>query len=422
MTLRSSRRFGKLVRWATAIVISLGLVGSLAACGSSSGSGSGAVSLRLLFPEYSSNTKGLMQKVVDDFNAANKGKIQVSLETAPWANMHDKLTLAMGAHKAPDVFGYATRWLSEFAGLNQLEPLDSYMSGIKSQFNQNALSAGTLNGKTYGLPVAVTSRLLFYRTDLFAKAGLKAPSNWNDLMTAAVKTANPPKTYGLGVPASGVEVDTYFDYFLFNNGGAILDSQGKSALSSPQSVQALQFLTDLVNKGGSQPKPTGFTREQIIEMFKAGQLSMYPTGPWLNAMIKAADPSLKYSTAPFPANNGQPSKAVAVTDSFGISATSTHKAEAWKFVQFMYQPKYRQQFDQTEGMLPELKSVAASPYYQAPAYKPFVDALSTAVFQPQHPKFETIQQIMTVAVQKALSGQASPKQALDEATSKINAL
>jgi multiple sugar transport system substrate-binding protein len=73
-------------------------------------------------------------------------------------------------------------------------------------------------------------------------------------------------------------------------------------------------------------------------------------------------------------------------------------------------------------MLPELNSVAASSYFQAPTYKPFVDGLSMAKFQPQHPKFETIQQIMTVAVQKALSGQASPKQALDEASSQIDQL
>jgi multiple sugar transport system substrate-binding protein len=149
---------------------------------------------------------------------------------------------------------------------------------------------------------------------------------------------------------------------------------------------------------------------------------MYPTGPWLNAMIKADAPGLQYSIAPFPTAPGKPAKAVAVTDSFGISATSPHKAEAWKFIQFMYQPKYRQKFDETEGMLPELNSVAASAYYQAPGYKPFVDALSTAQFQPQHPKFESIQQIMTVAVQQALSGQSSPKTALDDATSKINQL
>lgn len=419
-----SRTAARKLRPAIAAAAMTALAAGLAGCGAGGGnSAAGEVKLRFLFPEYSSKTAATMKGVVDDFNKANPGKINVSLETAPWDKMHDKLAVSMGAGQAPDVFGYATRWISEFAGLNQLAPLDSLLTpDFKKGFNEKVLTAGEFKGKTYGIPAAVSARLLFYRTDALAKAGVNPPKTWDDLMAAATKTATPPKMYGLGVPASGIEVDTYFDYFLYNNGGDILDPNGKSMLSKPESVEALQFLTDLTKKGGSEPKPTGFTREQIIENFKAGQLAMYPTGPWLNAMIKADNPGLKYSAVAFPTNGDKPQQTVSVTDSLGMSAKGKHQAEAWKFVQFMYQDKYRQAFDESEGMLPERTAVAQSAYFQTPEYKPFIDALATAKFQPQHPKFEQIQQIMTVAVQKALSGQASPQAALDEATSQIDKL
>ncbi|TFB56698.1 sugar ABC transporter substrate-binding protein [Cryobacterium tagatosivorans] len=417
-------RSGRRARRALALALAVATVASLAACGSSNDSASGGeVELRFLFPEYSAKTTPLMKTVVDDFNAANKGEIKVNLETAPWDKMHDKLAVSMGSDQAPDVFGYATRWISEFAGLKQLAPLDDVLtSDFREGFNQKVLEAGVYEGKTYGLPVAVSARLLFYRTDVLEKAGLSAPKTWDDLMEAATETANPPELYGLGVPASGIEVDTFFNYFLYNNGGDILDSDGKSMLSEPESVEALEFLTDLVKSGGSQPEPSGFTREQVIENFKAGQLAMYPTGPWLTAMIKADNPSLEFDAVPFPTNDGKEQQTVSVTDSLGMSASGAHQAEAWKFIEFMYQPKYRQVFDETEGMLPELNAVAESAYYQTPEYKPFIDALSTAKFQPQHPKFEQIQQIETVAIQKALSGLASPQEALDEATAKIDKL
>ena len=45
-------------------------------------------------------------------------------------------------------------------------------------------------------------------------------------------------------------------------------------------------------------------------MFKGGQLSMYPTGPWMNAMIKADNPTLKYGFAPFPVNGSKPQATV----------------------------------------------------------------------------------------------------------------
>ena len=383
----------------------------------------GEVTLRFLFPEYSAKTVDLMTEVVTDFNAANKGTIQIALETAPWDKMHDKLAVSMGSAQAPCVFGYATRWISEFAALNQLAQLDSMLQGgFKDGFIPKLLDAGILGGKTYGIPVAASARLLFYNKDLFAKAGVEAPKTWDDLSNVAKKVANPPTNYGLGVPASGIEVDTFFDYFLWNNGGDILDANGKSMLSQPASVAALQYLVDLVKNGGTEPKPTGFTREQIIEEFKNGQVAMYPTGPWMNAMIKADAPNLQYGFVPFPVNGSTQQATVSVTDSMGISEACANKAEAWKFVEFMYQEKYRQKFDETEGMLPELKAVAASTFFSSAEYKPFVDALQYAKFQPQHPKFEQIQQIMTVAVQKALDGQMTPQQALDEATQKIDAL
>lgn len=417
-------RKGRRTRRTLALALAVATVATLAACGSSNNSASGGeVELRFLFPEYSAKTTPLMQTMVDDFNTANAGKIKVNLEMAPWDKMHDKLAVSMGSDKAPDVFGYATRWISEFAGLDQLAPMNDLMTpDFKASFNQKVLDAGVYDGKIYGLPVAVSARLLFYRTDVLEAAGLSAPKTWDDLMTVATKTANPPELYGLGVPASGIEVDTFFNYFLYNNGGEILDASGKSMLSEPESVEALQYLTDLVKRGGSEPEPSGFTREQIIENFKAGQLAMYPTGPWLTAMIKADNPSMKFAAVPFPVNAGKEQQTVSVTDSLGMSASSAHQAEAWKFIQFMYQPEYRQTFDETEGMLPELNAVAESAYYQTPEYKPFIDALATAKFQPQHPKFEQIQQIVTVAVQKALSGLATPQEALDEATEKINKL
>lgn len=391
--------------------------------------GGKAVELRVLFPEYSDKTKGLMQEVVDDFNNANKGKIHVTLETSPWDKLHDKLAVTMGGNQAADVFGYATRWVSEFSELGQLEPLDGYLNdSFKSQFISRLFDAAAYTPKatgkkaTYGLPVAVSARMLFYRKDLFDKAGVKAPTNWEELLDVAKKTASPPTVYGLGVPANGIEVDTFFMYFLWNNGGDILGADGKAVINKPEGVEALNFLVKLVNEKGSQSKPTGFTREQIIEMFKAGQLSMYPTGPWLNTMIKRDNPNLSYAIAPFPANQGKPRATVGVTDSLGMWAKGTHKQEAWKFIEFMYQDKYRQKFDETEAMLPEKKSVAASAAFSTPDQKPFVDALNDAKFVPHHPKFENIQQIITVAVQKALTGEATPQQALDEAAQKIDAL
>jgi multiple sugar transport system substrate-binding protein len=426
----------------TGIIIVAGLlIQILAGCSSQSQSSEGAssspsssqppakdqlVNLNFLFPQYDEKTQGLMQTVVDDFNKANTGKIQVKLEITPWDKIYDKLITQMGANQTPDIFGYATRWLAQFKSLGQIEDLNSYMKPeFKQLFITKLLDSAKLPGDqaAYGIPVAASSRMLFYRKDLFDKAGVQPPKTWAELAAAAKKINNPPNLYGLGLYANGIEVDSYFDYFLWNNGGDILDANKKAVLNSPQGVEALQFMVDLANKDKvTQPNPNGFGRDQIIQMFISGQLGMYPTGPWLADEIKRQSPNLQYSTSYFPSKDGSQPAVLGITDSMGISSKSAHKAEAWKFIEFMYQTKYRLEFDKVEGMLPELVEVAKDPFFVSPDKKPFVDALNYAKFYPPVETFPTIEQIQTVAVQEAMTGQKTPKQALDDAAKKIDAL
>ena len=98
-----------------------------------SSGGGGEVALRFLFPEYSAKTVDLMTEVVNDFNTANAGKIKVSLETSPWDKMHDKLAVSMGSGQAPCMFGYATRWISEFAGPESARPARRPAPGRRSR-------------------------------------------------------------------------------------------------------------------------------------------------------------------------------------------------------------------------------------------------------------------------------------------------
>lgn len=432
----------KLNKTVAAIAASTVLLAGVAGCGTGGGSstanassgdsgGSSAgkpVELTFLFAQYDDKTQGLMQQVVDDFNKQYQGKIHVTLETAPWSKMHQKLITMMSANQAPDVYEYATRWLSQFINLKQLQPLNTLLSNsptFNDQFIPSLLNGAKLPNQSeiYGLPAAASARMLFYRKDLFKKAGLQPPKTWAELLQDAQKINNPPNTYGIGIYASGIEVDTYFDYFLWNNGGHILSPNGKAALNSPQGVQALQFMIDLAKKYKvTEPNPNGFTRDQIIQMFLSGQIGMYPTGPWLSSEIKSQNPKLQYGISYFPSKDGGTPAVMGVTDSLGISANSTHQADAWKFVQFMYQPQYRLKFDKVEGMLPVEKSVAQNPFFQTPDMKPFVDGLSYAKFYPMTPNFPSIEQIETVAVQQAMSGQMTPKQALDQAAQKIDAL
>jgi multiple sugar transport system substrate-binding protein len=94
-----------------------------------------------------------------------------------------------------------------------------------------------------------------------------------------------------------------------------------------------------------------------------------------------------------------------------------------KFIDFIYQPAVRTKFDTNEGFLPLLKSQVNLPAFtKNPAVRQFVKLLPYSRFDPLNPNYSQMQQLVTVAMQKALKGSASPKAALDAAAKAFNKL
>jgi len=87
---------------------------------------------------------------------------------------HQKLVAAAAAGRLPDVMQMGSSWLGEFADMGALEPVDTKVFQ-KGDFFPAAWQEGTYDGKTYGVPWYVDTRVLFYRTDLFEQAGISAP-------------------------------------------------------------------------------------------------------------------------------------------------------------------------------------------------------------------------------------------------------
>ena len=79
--------------------------------------------------------------------------------------------------------------LDEVLNTDSLDPADFYPEGWK---------ATHWEGRCYGVPVQTTSELLFYRTDLFAEAGLAPPKTTDELLAAAKALHCPEqKRYGI---------------------------------------------------------------------------------------------------------------------------------------------------------------------------------------------------------------------------------
>lgn len=380
----------------------------------------GGTEISFLAMEYDNGTRAYWSKVQDDFNASQKD-VRVNIEVVDWNTGHQKIATLIGAGHAPDLLNIETLWLPEYLDMKLVEPLDDLVTPeFRDRFIPITLHGAERDGKLWGLPIAVSARALYYNKDLLAKANVQPPKTWKELVPAAQAVAKKTDAYGFGVQGAKIETDTYWYYFLWNNGGDILDDKGMAAFNSPQGVEALQFLVDLVHKYKvSEPDATGNEREDLQDIFKSGKLAMMITGPWFWGMLGKEAPNIKYGITAIPTNKQQVT--MAVTDNLILFNTCKDKQAAWKFVEFMYDKDRRLEWAKSTGMLPELKAVAQSDFIQkSEQWRTFMKLLDNGRFVPLHARWARIADEVKSAVQKALLQEATPKAALDEAKTRVD--
>lgn len=100
-----------------------------------------------------------------------------------------------------DIIAVDLPWIGGFAEDNVLMPLDEAMDIARldpADFHTAGWRGAHWGGRPYAVPAQTTPELLFYRKDLFAKAGLTPPSTTDELLSAA-QTLHDPRRGRYGI-------------------------------------------------------------------------------------------------------------------------------------------------------------------------------------------------------------------------------
>lgn len=378
-----------------------------------------AKTISVTVAEYSSKTDPYFKEAARAFERANPG-MTVQIKTVPWNVLLQKLTTDISGNANTDLAIIGTRWLLDFVSEDVVEPLDSYMTPeFKRRLFPVFFSPSQMDGKTYGLPIAASARAMYYNKTLLKKAGISGPPRtWAELRTAAERIRKNTKAYGFGLQGKAIETDVYFYYALWSFGGDILEN-GRSGLGSNASIEAATFYKDLVDDRLTQPGVTDYTREDLQNLFKQGRVGMIFSLPVLSGQLRDETPNLDYGVAPVP--RGSKSATYGVTDSIIMFRNSKAKQEAFSFLEFIFRKDWRAKFTLNENFLPVHVDVAKLPAFAKDAdLKSFAAMLPNAHFAPVVRGWEEIADKTVNAMQKIYLGQASPKQALQEAETAAN--
>ena len=144
--------------------------------------------VHVIVAHFSDHTLTTFQNAAKRFEAAHPD-VEVDIEDVSWDNLQQRLATDIAGGTPPDISVIATRWVLDYVQNNIAEPLDGYIKPeFRSRFYENLLKPGTVDGKTYLLPILASTRALYYNKDLYQKAGVAAaPKTWDDVRAASEK-------------------------------------------------------------------------------------------------------------------------------------------------------------------------------------------------------------------------------------------
>ena len=248
--MRSSTRTGTLL-----VAAALCLTGA-AGCGGGDGGGGGgndanAKSIKVWTIEDVNERVAAQKKMAQAFTA--KSGIKVEIVAVAEDQFDQTIPSAAAGNDLPDVV--AALPLSQVRSLASNDLLNSEIAGQvvdelgKDTFAPRALDLTKDGDRQLAVPSDGWAQLLFYRTDLFEKAGLTAPDTYDKIRAAAAKL----NTGGTaGVTLATVPNDAFtaqsFENFALGNGCELVAADKTITLDSPQCVQSFQLYGDLATK------------------------------------------------------------------------------------------------------------------------------------------------------------------------------
>lgn len=296
---------------------------------------------------------------------------------------------------------------------------------VKNSVFEGPMSTNLYEGAYYGLPVNTNTKIAIYNKAALAEAGLtEAPKTMDEYVKAAVALKAKGK-YGIG--ASGIHAWGLLPYF-WSLGGKLTNddyTQVEGFLNSPESVTALETIVDWNNKGLVIPALLG-GEPGAWDGIKSGEYAMIDDGPWFFSIL------MNDKENPFDVLNNTVrglipegpggSRSVIGGEDLVIFANSKHPKEAWTFAKWMLTEEPQKLMAKT-GLIPTNKAAAeAMKEMDIPFIAEYVKQLETALPRTPIPQWGEMETIFNLACEKAIRGEQSPKDALDDAAKQIQAL
>lgn len=331
-------------------------------------------------PELPANA---LRSLMDQFESENPG-IKVNLVSGPYADTQQQVVAGAASGTLSDVLGLDGAWVNDLVRQGAITNLSTLMTSAGFDKAQLASTVDE-GGSTYMIPVVNFIYPMFVNNTLLKDAGISAaPKTRAEFADAAKKVTDASKNvYGWVLPlslesANGIQNDVMS--WVWASGGSML-ADGKPHLQGNADISsALEFVQGLYNDGVVMPGALTMQEQDKVNNFMNGRVAMMVDSLAHITMIREANKDLDFSVAPVPVADGFTGKSGITYASWGIGVAenSTHKAEAWKLVQFLMSPE-------TDAKLAELANAFPNNTQAKPDY-----SKTDPVFQAAYTMYQSL--------------------------------
>ncbi len=220
-----------------------------------------------------------IEELVDAFNRSQPG-VRIKVEVQSWADVFIKISAAVMARRPPDLMFTTPDLTMDVRLTGSVQDVTAAVTRMKKEYKvyDAALKPFFWEGKYWAVPLYNMAEVLWYRADLFQKAGLdprKPPRTWSELLnTAATLTRSGVVKYPVGVAGDWhlATVQQIYPLMVVAKAEHLFDAAGNIIFDNPNTVRAFDMYLKLFKL--SPPGSEAWQWDQALSALFGGEVAM----------------------------------------------------------------------------------------------------------------------------------------------------
>ena len=378
-----------------------------------------------------SNYKDYIQDLIKEYEISHPN-IKIKWLDVPFKEGEKRALASALSNKVPDIINLNPSFSSTLASKKALVNFNDYLSPKQiNLYLPASLQACSMGDFNFGVPWYITSSITIYNQDNLKKVGLKAaPKTYDELLKQARIIKHKLNQYAF-IPTL-TEGDYFLKILLKNNINIISKNKPYKALfNDNKAISLLQIWVNLYKEDIIPADSIVTNHQEAIDKFQSGVTTFIIIGPNFLKSIKDNSPELYKKINISPQVVGTSNKVDFSVMNFVIPIKSNHKKEAVDFIIFITNSKNQLAFSKMTPTLPSNLEALNDDFFKTcndPSLENKARIISAnqlkagAESLPVLKNQQQLLEILNFYVQKAMLGNSSTKEALNNAAAKWNDL